>query len=203
MKIKCVIIVIVTLLMPYYFLSCNGNDEDDNTKSGSGILGYYTVGQIGTNISPWGDGSSSHKPAVAVKITPQAYPITINSVNIYVQNTTGSNQMFNLRAFSENLSSETDLFSPKLNEIIPNTGTTYIKMSISIPSTVISSGSFYIVIEWVNKPLNASSGSNSFFLCTDTSNTTNTNYWRYAGTMWETTESIGAPCGDFGIEVNY
>jgi hypothetical protein len=76
-------------------------------------------------------------------------------------------------------------------------------MTINIPATTISSGSFYIAVEWVTKPLSADSGNNSFFLCTDSHlDYLNTNFIRFEST-WETFESISATGGDIGILVNY
>jgi hypothetical protein len=79
--------------------SCGG-DGSGNT-SNHGAIGYYTVGQSGTNCSPWGDGSSTDQPAMAVKFTPLSYPVTITSVTIYAVNNTGSNQYFNIYGYSD------------------------------------------------------------------------------------------------------
>ena len=169
----------------------------------SGTISYFTAGQNGTNVSPWGDGSLSQRPAMAVKFTPASYPVTITSVTIYAKNNTGSDQMFNLYGFSE-LSTETAIFSPVQNQSIPDTGTSNLKKSISIPATTISSGSFYIAVEWVTRPLTSSSGANAFFLCTDSHlDYATTSFIRFVGTTWSSLESTSATTGDLGILVNY
>ena len=123
---------------------------------------------------------------------------------IYAANNTGADKMFNLYGFSEDLSAETEIFSTVQNRSIPDTGTSCLKKTIDIPATTISSGSFYIAVEWVTKPLSSVSGSNSFFLCTDSHlDYTNTNFIRFTGTTWSSTESISATAGDLGILVNY
>jgi hypothetical protein len=148
-------------------------------------------------------GRSSDRPAMAVKFTPASYPLTIKSVTIYAINHTGTEQMFNLYGFSE-LSTETNIFSSVLDQSIPDTGSSsYYEKTIDIPETTISSGSFYIAVEWVTKPLSAVSGTNSFFLCTDSKlDYINTNFMRFESS-WENYESINATGGDIGILVNY
>jgi hypothetical protein len=191
----------ICLMVVAGLYACGGSGS--NTTPNGGTISYYTVGESGTNSSPWGDGSLSATPAMAVKFTPVTYPLTITSVTIYVLNNTGSDQMFNLNGFSD-LPTETEIFSPVQNQSIPNTGTSCLKETVNIPATTISSGSFYIAVEWITKPLSSSSGSNSFFLCTDSHlDYTNTNYWRFTGTTRETSESTSAKSGDFGIVVNY
>ena len=195
-----VIIILICVLI--FIFGCN-NGGGSNDTSNSGTIGYYTVGESGTHSSPWGDGSLSDRPAMAVKFTPSSYPLTIKSVTIYAINNTGVDQMFNVYGFSD-LSTETDIFTPVLNQSIPDTGSSSAyEMTINIPATTISSGSFYIAVEWVTKPLSADSGANSFFLCTDSHlDYLNTNFIRFEST-WDTYESISATGGDIGILVNY
>jgi hypothetical protein len=195
-----VIIILICVLI--FIFGCNKGGGSNDT-SNSGTIGYYTVGESGTHSSPWGDGSSSQQPAMAVKFTPSSYPLTIKSVTIYAINNTGADQMFNVYGFSD-LSTETDIFTPVLNQSIPDTGSSSAyEETINIPATTISSGSFYIAVEWVTKPLSADSGTNSFFLCTDSHlDYLNTNFIRFEST-WETYESISATGGDIGILVNY
>ena len=161
---ESIIIILVCVLI--FIFGCNKGGGSNDT-SNSGTIGYYTVGESGTHSSPWGDGSSSQQPAMAVKFTPSSYPLTIKSVTIYAINNTGADQMFNVYGFSD-LFTETDIFTPVLNQSIPDTGSSSAyEETINIPATTISSGSFYIAVEWVTKPLSADSGANSFFLCTD------------------------------------
>jgi hypothetical protein len=192
---------VVCLIVMIGFYACGGGGSSNTPNSGT--IRYYTVGESGTNSSPWGDASSSQRPAMAVKFTPTSYPLTITSITIYPRNNTGFDQMFNLYGFSE-LSTETEIFSSVQNQIIPDTGTSYIGKTINIPATTISSGSFYIAVEWVTKPLASASGTNSFFIRTDSHlDYTNTSYCRFTGTTWSSLESISATAGDLGIFVNY
>jgi hypothetical protein len=204
MKTKMGIMRVVFCLMVATGLcACGGGGEEGRPISKSGTIGYYSVGQAGGSSSPWGDGSSSHRPAMTVKFTPTFYPVTIKSVTIYARNNTGSDQMFNLYGFSE-LSTETDIFSPVLNQSIPDTGASCFGKTINMDATAISSGSFYMAVEWVTKPLSSDSGANSFFLCTDGHlDYTNTSFFRFTGTAWSSIESISATSGDLGILVNY
>lgn len=189
----CVMMIIMGLL------ACSKSNDTTSLST----MGYYTIGENGTYASPWGDGSASHRPAMAVKFTPSSYPVTIKSVTVYAINNTGSDLLFNVYGFSD-LSAETDIFTPVTDQSIPDTGTSaYYEKTIDIPDTAISSGSFYIAVEWVTKPLGAVSGTNSFFLCTDSSlDYLNTNFIRFTST-WETYESVTATGGDIGIIVNY
>lgn len=197
---ESIIIILVCVLI--FIFGCNKGGGSNDT-SNSGTIGYYTVGESGTHSSPWGDGFSSQQPAMAVKFTPSSYPLTIKSVTIYAINNTGADQMFNVYGLSD-LFTETDIFTPVLNQSIPDTGSSSAyEETINIPATTISSGSFYIAVEWVTKPLSADSGANSFFLCTDSHlDYLNTNFIRFEST-WETYESISATGGDIGILVNY
>jgi hypothetical protein len=197
---KTAICIMITMAL----FACSKGGSDNT--SGGGTIGSYTVGENGTASSPWGDGSASQHPSTAVKFTPSSYPVTIKSVTIYAVNNTGMDQMFNLYGFSD-LSAETDMFSPVLNQSIPDNGSTSCSSSyektVTIPATTITSGSFYIAMEWVTKPLGSASGTNSFFLCTDSSlDYINTNFMRFE-TSWETYESLTATGGDMGIIVNY
>ena len=206
-----VTVTIFALSISVLFTGCGGSG-DSSGKSGSvdtgrgygSVLGYYTVGENGISCSPWGDGSSNHRPAMAVKFTPPSYPITITSVTIYAKNNTGVSQAFNLYGFSDDLSAETEIFSSVQNQSIPNTGSLCLPTTISIPAMAISSGTFNIAVEWVTKPLASLSGSNSFFLCTDsTLNYTNTSFFRYTGSTWVPLESVSVGGGDLGILINY
>jgi len=193
---------IVCLLALLGFLGCGGGGSSNS--SAGGAIGYYTAGESGIVSSPWGDGTLTHRPAMAVKFTPPFYPITITSVTIYTVNETGSDQTFNLYGFGENLSMETEIFSPVLNQNIANSGISCVRKTVSIPSTTITSESFHIAVEWITKPLTTVSGSNSFFLCTDsTRNYANVNFFRFIGTTWVNSETISATGGDIGISVNY
>ncbi len=180
------------------------NRGDSSNTSISGTISYYTVGENGTRSSPWGDGSLTHRPAMAVKFTPTSYPITITSVDIYAVNNTDSDMLFNLYGFSENLSVETEIFTPVRNQIISKNHTSCSKTTITIPATTISSGSFNIAVEWVTKPLSLVSGANSFFLCRDrTLKYRNRSFFRFSGTTWLNVENVSTANGDLGILVNY
>ena len=193
------IIVYITIMTG--LCACGG--AGSSNTSNSGTIGSYTVGQDGTVSSPWGDGSSTQRPAMAVKFTPTSYPVTISSVTIYARNNTGSEQKFNLYGFNE-LSTETELFNHVQNQSLSYAGTSNVVKSINIPATTISSGSFYIAVEWVTKPLTTAAGTNAFFLCTDSRlDYPNTNFIRLFGSTWASVESIGAPIGDVGIISNY
>jgi len=121
-----------------------------------------------------------------------------------VKNNTGVDQSFNLYAYSD-LTSESSLFAPLLNQVIPDTGTSYIAKTIKIPGTLISSGSFYIAVEWVTKPLDSLSGANSFFMLTDANpDYADRNFVRYDSTWYSyaSMRNTGGR-GDLGIVVNY
>ncbi len=168
----------------------------------NGTISNFTVGQNGTSTSPWGDGTASDQPAMAVQLTAPSYPVTLTSVTIYASNNTGSDQFFNLYGYSD-LTTLTQIFSPMMNQAIPNTGTGHFAETIAIPPTTISSGSFYIVVEWVTKPLVAQSGHNAFFLQTDSHmDHPNTSFMRFT-TTWEPLESVSATAGDLGIFASY
>jgi len=75
--------------------------------------------------------------------------------------------------------------------------------NIKIPDTLISSGSFYVAVEWVTKPLDSLSGANSFFMLTDANmDYPDRNFIRY-GSTWSSYPSRNPGHGDFGIVVNY
>ncbi|GFO66899.1 hypothetical protein GMLC_04780 [Geomonas limicola] len=189
------------LLLAFSLNACGGGQNGGSASSGT--IRNFSVGQNGTFTSPWGDGSASLQPAMAVKLTPSFYPVTFTSVTIYPSNTTGSDQAFNVRGFSD-LSAQTEMFPPVLNQAIPDTGGAYAAKTITIPPTTISSGSFYIAVEWVTKPLASASGSNAFFLRTDSHlDAGNASFVRYAGSTWSSLESISAGAGDLGILANY
>lgn len=196
---KCIARIVMCLMVTAGICACGGGDGASDVRT----LGYYTAGQNGTNVSPWGDGSSSANPAMAVKFTPAAYPLTVRSVTIYATNNTGSPQQFNLYGYSD-LAAETPLFSPVPNQSLPYTGTSKTAVTVNIPDTVITSGSFYIAVEWVTKPLSSASGTNAFFLCTDSApDYPGTSFIRFSGTSWESLESASATAGDLGIVVHY
>jgi hypothetical protein len=192
---------------PLNFKDTSGNALDPYTTTfttAAGTIGNYTADENGTKSSPWGDGSSAARPAMAVKFTPSSYPVTIKSVSVYVANNSGSDRTFNLYGFSENLAAETKIFTPLQNQVVPETGNSCLERHIPIPETTITSGSFHIAVEWNTKPLSASSGNNSFFLCTDSHlDNFSTNFWRFTGTAWTGTEATAASSGDFGILANY
>jgi len=193
--------VFICLTVAAGLCACGGGGNSNTSNNGT--INKFTVGQNGINSSPWGDGSSSQRPAMAVKFTPASYPVTITSVTIYAKNNTGADQLFNLYGFSD-LSTEAVIFTPALNQSIADTGTSNLGKTISIPATTISSGSFYIAVEWVTKPLSATSGANAFFLCTDGHlDYANTSFVRYSGTTWSSLESINTTSGDLGILVNF
>lgn len=197
-----------TLLKPLFIFAlilglCSCGGDESITTSNHGTIGYYTVGQSGINCSPWGDGSSSQQSAMAVKFTPLSYPVTITSVTIYAVNNTGSNQYFNIYGYSD-LLAETQIFNAVLNNSIPDTGTSPLAITINIPATTITSGSFYIAVGWVTKPLSSVSGANTFFLHTDSHmNFLNTSYYSISSSTWSTLESVSSTAGDLGIVVNY
>lgn len=194
--------VVVFFLVATGLCACGEGGEVAGSRP-SGSIRYYAVGQNGADSSPWGDGSAFQRPAMAVKFTPRSYPVTITSVTIYATNNTGSDQAFNLHGFN-NLSTEARIFDPVMNQSLPVTGTSSTARTVNIPATTISSGSFYVAVEWVTKPLTSVSGANSFFLRTDSQlDLANTNFIRYSGTTWSTLESKNAAAGDLGIFVNY
>lgn len=193
--------VMLCLLFVFGVCACGGGGNSN--VSANGTISHIAVGQNGITTSPWGDGSLSQHPAMAVKFTPTTYPMTITSVTIYPKNNTGTDQKFNLYGFSD-LASENQIFSPVLNQSIQDTGTSYTAKTISIPATTITSGSFYIAVEWVTKPLTSASGTNTFLLRTDGHlDFTNTSFVRYTGSIWSSLESVNAMAGDLGIAVNY
>lgn len=197
---------IVKGVMSLMIVGCLCACGDSATFTGStigGTIGYYTTGQLATMSSPWGDGSSSHRPAMAVKFTPDSYPVNISSVTIYAKNNTGTDQNFNLYGYN-NLSTEANIFNPMLNQIIPVTGSSYTAKTVNIPATTISGGSFYIVVEWVTKPLASLSGANSFFVITDSRlDYPDRNFMRF-GDTWTSFESMtNVTAGDVGIVVKY
>jgi hypothetical protein len=197
----CIVRVVICLTIAVGLCACGG--EGNSNTSNNGTINKFTINQNGINSSPWGDGSLSQRPAMAVKFTPASYPVTITSVTIYAKNNTGADQLFNLYGFSE-LSTEAVIFTPVQNQSIPDTGTSNWGKTISIPATIISSGSFYIAVEWVTKPLATTSGANAFFLCTDNHlDYANTSFVRYSGTNWSNLESINTTSGDLGILVTY
>jgi len=196
---KCIARIVMCLMVASGIGACGGGDSASDVRT----LGYYTAGQSGTSVSPWGDGSSSANPAMAVKFTPAAYPLTARSVTLYATNNTGSAQQFNLYGYSD-LAAETPLFSPVLNQSVPYTGTSKTAVTVTISDTAITSGSFYIAVEWVTKPLSSVSGANAFFLCTDsTLDYPSTGFIRFSGTTWASLESTSAIAGDPGIVVHY
>jgi hypothetical protein len=199
---KCTFLKALLLLSLATGLCACGSGENSSTSS-HGTLGLFTAGQTGENSSPWGDGSVSQRPAMAVKFTAASYPVTITSVTIYAVNNTGSEQVFNVHGFSD-LSTETEIFPSVQNNILPDNGTSPQLKTISIPATTISSGSFYIAVEWMTKPLTSVSGANAFFLRTDSHlDFPSASYFRFSGTTWSTVESVSATAGDLGIVVNY
>jgi len=202
-KVKMRTVRIVLCVVLTTMLSACGGGGDDGDTSNSGTVGYFTVGEDGVRSSPWGSGNAFSRPAMAVKFTPTSYPVTITSVTIYPVNNTGMDQLFNLFGLSD-LSAETDLFSPVLGQVIPDTGNSYFAKTIDIPPTTISSGSFYIAVEWVTKPLSAVSGANSFFLRTDSRlDHLDTNFMR-SSAIWRSYESVSTKGGgDTGILVNH
>lgn len=192
--------VVACFMLAFGLGACGGGQGSD---ASSGTIRNFTVGQNGTFSSPWGDGTASQRPAMAVKITPPSYPVTLTSVTIYPNNNTGSDQGFTVRGFSD-LTTETDLFPPVQNLTIPDTGTTYAAKTITIPPTTISSGSVYLVVEWVTKPLASASGTNTFSLRTDNQlDVSNASFIRFSGTTWSSLESVSASSGDLGIIANY
>jgi len=200
MKCKLLEALLVSLLM---LGLCGCGDNGNNPSSNHGTIAYYTAGQSGTNCSPWGDGSASDQPAMAVEFTPPSYPLTISSVTIYAVNNTGSIQYCNIYGYSD-LSTETSIFNPVLNNSIPDTGSSPQAITINIPTTTITSGSFYIAVGWVTKPLSSVSGANAFFLHTDSHmDYPNTSYISTSSSAWSTLESVSSSAGDLGIEVNY
>lgn len=190
----------ISLMIATGLCACGGGTSNSNTNNGT--IGYYTIGQLATMSSPWGDGSSSHRPAMAVKFTPDSYPVNIISVTIYAKNSTGTDQFFNLHGYSD-LSTEANIFNSVANQSIPVTGSTHVVKTINVPATTISGGSFYIAIEWVTKPLSSLSGTNSFYLITDSQlDYPNRNFMRF-GSTWTSFESmINVTAGDVGILVN-
>lgn len=193
--------VVVLLIVAAGLCSCGGGSS--SSLSYFGTISYYSIAENGTTTSPWGDGSASQRPAMAVKFTPDHYPMTLTSVTIYPANNTGTAQMFNLYGFSD-LSTETQIFSPVLNQSIPDTGTLRAGKTVNVPPTTIISGSFYIAVEWVTKPLTSASGANTFFLRTDSHlDYINTNYVRFSGTTWSSLESKNTTAGDLGIFANF
>jgi hypothetical protein len=192
-----------SLIVATALTACGGGTSSDSNING-GIIGQYTVGQLATLSSPWGDGSAAHHPAEAVKFTPSSYPVTITSVTIYAKNNTGTDQLFNLYGYSD-LASETGLFGPLTNQIIPDTGTSFIAKTVNIPRTTITSGDFYVAVEWVTKPLFSVLGTNSFFIITDNRlDFPASNFMRFSGTTWNSFASLrNNSAGDLGIIVNY
>jgi hypothetical protein len=198
---------VAILLAATALCSCGRGTESAGGSAATGI-DYYIVGQSGTMTSPWGDGSSSHQPAVAVKFTPASYPVTIKSVTIYANNSTGSSQLFNVYGYPD-LAAPTQslqplLFPTVLNQSLPDKGSSYIAKTVAVPETTITTGSFYIAVEWGTKPLNSASGANSFFILSDSRiDYPRTNFIRF-GTTWSAIESTpGVTSGDLGIVVNY
>jgi hypothetical protein len=140
---------------------------------------------------------------MAVEFTPLSYPVTITSVTIYAVNNTGSDQYFNIYGYSD-LLSETQIFDAVLHNSIPATDTSPQAITVNIPATTINSGSFYIAVGWVTKPLSSVSGANSFFLHTDSHmDYPNTSYFSTSSSTWSTLESISSTAGDLGIVINY
>ena len=140
---------------------------------------------------------------MAIKFSPLSYPVTITSVTIYAVNNTGSNQYFNIYGYSD-LLAETQIFNAVLNNSIPDTGTSPLAITINIPATTITSGSFYIAVGWVTKPLASVSGANTSFY-------TQIVTWIFLiqailvhqaqpGRHWK---SVSSTAGDLGLVVNY
>lgn len=194
--------VFSSLILATALTACGGGTSSDSNVSG--IIGQYTVGQLSTLSSPWGDGSAAHQPAVAANFTPSSYPVTIKSVTIYAQNNTGTDQMFNLYGYSD-LASGTELFGHLTNQIIPVTGTSYIAKTVNIPPTTITNGNFYIAVEWVTKPLSSVFGANSFYVITDNHlDYPTSNFMRFSATPWNSFASLrNTTAGDLGIVVTY
>ena len=194
---------IVVLAVAFAVPACGSVNNDERVSTGN--ISYYTASDNtdthNSGMSPLGDGSASHRPAAAVKFTLEFYPLTIKSVDIYLMNDTGSDQMFNIRGITGDLLSEIDLFNPVLNQTIEQTSICT-KKTIVIPETVISTGSFYIAVQWITKPLISDIGNNSFRLCADSQNDhPNTNFVRI--NTWDTLEFVSNRIGDLAISVNY
>jgi hypothetical protein len=197
-----IVAAVVLLFAVAILTSCGGGDSGGTTTSGT--LAYYSAGQNGMLRSPWGDGSSSDQPAVAVEFTPASYPITIRSVTVFAKNNTGVDQPFNLYGYTD-LTSASNLFNPVLNQTIPDTGSSYVAKTVDIPPTPITSGSFYIAVEWVTKPLSSLGGTNSFFMLTDSNPDYMDRNFVRAGSTWYSYASMRntGGSGDLGIVVNY
>lgn len=194
---------VATLVLVTTALCSCGNDAAPQSTTASGVIDYYQIDHPATMSSPWGDGSSSHRPAEAVRFTPASYPFTIRSVTVYAKNNTGYPQSFNLYGYSD-LEQESDLFAPVLNQTLPDTGSSYIAKTVSVPETTVSAGNFYIAVEWVAKPLSSESGANSFYILTDGQlDYPQANFIRFGNTWTSLASMTNVTAGDLGIVVNH
>lgn len=130
---------------------------------------FYHSGLFKNPVSPWGDGT--HTPRVAVKFTPNNYPVILTQVQFFVMNISGSETLFDIHVYRDkNGQPESSLsLISVLSQSVPETTSSGEWITVNIPNIEVKSGSIWVSMEWKTKPLISEKGRNSHYLGTDES----------------------------------
>ncbi len=167
-QIENFFLIVVLLITSFFLSSCIDNSDDSPTNDVlTDTLIYYDETQNTSWGNPWGDGTESHLPMLAVKFTPTSYPATLTKVEFFVVNATGSSKLFDLHGFSDGIDGDPDetseIFTSITEQTVPATSSGE-WVTVTLQNTIINSGSFWIAMEWKTKPLEAQSGQNSYYV---------------------------------------
>ncbi len=157
---------------------------------GSSQTGYF---------SPWMNAATDHAE-IAVRFTPTSYPATLKTVRVRISNVVaGKDVPFDLRGYADGgaAPSDTELFTVSPKPVAKDQLEDW--LDVTVPDTLISSGSFWIGVTWDPAPLASNQGADSFFLRPDATLDAPDDHM-VRGDTWITFTDAKFPIGDLLIE---
>jgi hypothetical protein len=219
--------VLITLILAA--AACGSNDDTSGTggsggsagTAGSGGAAGATGGNAGAagssdagktsetlahhdgtstgNFSPWVNAATDHSE-IAVRFTPSSYPATLKTVRLRIANTVaGTDVPFDLRGYADGgtAPSDTVLFTVSPKPVAKDQLDDW--LDVAVPDTEISSGSFWIGVQWDPAPVASNQGADSFFLRPDVALDAPDDHV-VRGDSWITFTAAKFPIGDLLIE---
>jgi hypothetical protein len=190
--------IILLFFLGIFFSGCT-------TKSDTSYTLSYNNGVMAGGTSPWGDGSDSHKPKLAVRFTPTSYPSTLEQVDIYLLNQSGQDQILDIHGYMDKngIPEESSSLFDVTGQTVKQTSEAGAWGNYEVPKTQITDDSFWIVIEWGTKPLKSEQGKNSFYIGFDNPLDYNDRNLRMATSDigWVSFPSVSATMGDAMVNV--
>jgi len=191
---------IICCLIFFSILITGCATEKDTSTILSNNNGVFAGG-----TSPWGDGTDSHTPKLAVKFTPSSSLSSLEQVDIYLLNQSGQDQKLDIHGYKDKdgIPDESSSLLDVLGQTVKQTSEAGAWGNYKVPKTAITDDSFWIVIEWETKPLKSEQGKNSFFIGFDNPLDNNDRNLRmaYSEKGWVNFPSVSENMGDAMVNV--